>query len=208
MKLKLNLALLSATFFALFISCSEVFAYQSGEIPIGSKAPMIDQKMQDISGRSLSLSEVVQENGLLVIFSSNTCPWIMKWEDRYIEVSRISRENRIGMIALNPNENYRDRGDGMDDMIKRARKASYDFPYVLDKDHLVADAFGASRTPYLFLFNGELELVYVGAIDDNANDAASVKKHYIKDAIEQLISGQQLSLPSTKSLGCSIKRAG
>ena len=208
MKFKYNLSVLSATFLMLMISVTQVFAQQQREISIGSKAPMIDQKMQDVSGRSLSLSEVAQENGLLVIFSSNTCPWIMKWEDRYTEISRISRENRIGLIAINPNENYRDKGDGMDDMIKRARKARYDFPYVLDKDHLVADAFGATHTPYLFLFNGAMELVYVGAIDDNANDAASVQQHYIKDAINQLISGQQLSLPSTKSLGCSIKRVG
>lgn len=208
MKLKHNLTVLSAAFLMLIISASHAFAQQQREIPIGSTAPMTDQKMQDVSGRSLSLSEVAQENGLMVIFSSNTCPWIMKWEDRYSEISRISRENRIGMIALNPNENYRDKGDGMDDMIKRARKARYDFPYVLDKDHLVADAFGATQTPYLFLFNGAMELVYVGAIDDNANDATSVQQHYIIDAINQLISGQELSRPKANSLGCSIKRVG
>lgn len=185
---------------------ADASAFQLKEMTIGSKAPLVDHKMQDISGRSLSMGEVAQENGLIVIFSCNTCPWVIRWEDRYPDISRMARNNKIGMIALNPNEDYRDKGDGMDDMIKHARKAGYDFPYVLDKDHLVADAFGASRTPHVYLFNGELELVYVGAIDDNANDAASVKDYYIKDAMDQLISGQELSRPNTKSLGCTIKR--
>ncbi len=188
------------------ISYVEVYAFQSQGLSIGAKAPMIDHKMQDVSGRSLSLDEIAQENGLLVIFSSNTCPWVMRLQDRYTDISQMIRTNKIGLVALNSNENYRDRGDGMDDMIKHARKAGYDFPYVLDKDHLVADAFGASRTPHVFLFNGDMTLVYVGAIDDNANDAASVKDYYVKDAIDQLISGQELSRPKTKSLGCTIKR--
>ncbi len=185
---------------------ADVSAFQIKELALGSKAPMVNQKMEDVSGRSLSLSEVAQENGLLVIFSCNTCPWVIKWQDRYPDISSLARANNIGMIALNPNEDYRERGDGMDDMIKHAKKAGYDFPYVLDKDHVVADAFGASRTPHVYLFNGDMELVYVGAIDDNANDAASVKDYYIKDAIEELISGQVLSRPNTKSLGCTIKR--
>lgn len=190
----------------LSLMITDVSAFQIKEMTIGTKAPMADHKMQDVSGRSFSLAEVAQENGLLVIFSCNTCPWVMRWEDRYSDVSRMAKANNIGMIALNPNEDYRDRGDGMDDMIKHARKAGYDFPYVLDKDHLVADAFGASRTPHVYLFNGDMVLVYVGAIDDNANDAASVKDYYVKDAIDQLISGQELSRPKTKSLGCTIKR--
>ena len=199
--------ILSIGFFAaLIISNTQLYAFQTKSLSIGAKVPSADQKMQDVSGRSLSLNEVIQENGLLVIFSSNTCPWIMKWEDRFTEVSGLTRENRIGMIALNPNENSRDKGDGLDDMIKRSQKAAYDFPYVLDKNHIVADAFGANRTPHVFLFNGNSELVYVGAIDDNANNEASVKHHYLKDAIDQLISGQQLSNPETKSIGCTIKR--
>lgn len=181
-------------------------AYNQDELKIGSKAPMIDHKLADISGRSLTLGEVAQENGLLVMFSCNTCPWVNKWEDRYPDISRMVKANKIGMIALNPNEDYRERGDGMDDMIKRARKAGYDFPYALDKDHQIADAFGATRTPQVFLFNSEMILVYAGAIDDNANDASSVKDYYIKDAIDQLISGEKLTRPNTKSLGCTIKR--
>ena len=164
--------------------------------------------MEDISGRNLTLNGVKGDNGLLVVFSCNTCPWVIKWEDRYPVVQEIAAANDIGMILLNPNEDYRDKGDGMDDMILHAEKAGYDLPYVLDKNHRVADAFGASRTPHVYLFDSEDKLVYVGAIDDNANSAADVEEFYIKDAIEQLSAGQPITTASTKSIGCTIKRLG
>lgn len=179
---------------------------QVQELAIGSTAPMLDQEVEDVSGRTLTLNQVARSNGLLVIFSCNTCPWVMRWEDRYPVVSDLARTNDIGMIALNPNERYRNRGDGMEDMIKHARKADYDFPYALDKDHVIADAFGATRTPHVYLFNSEMELVYVGAIDDNARDASAVQEFYLKNAIEQMVSGNELNRAKTKSLGCSIKR--
>ena len=198
---KPNLLILTVLVLGLAVS-----AQAQTQLALGSNAPMTSQKMEDVSGRSVSLSEAAGQNGLLVVFTCNTCPWVMKWEDRYPQMSRIARENNIGMIALNPNEAYRERGDGMDDMKKRAQKMNYDFPYVLDKDHKVADAFGASRTPHIYLFNKNMELVYVGAIDDNADNAAAVKEFYVKDAIEELVGGSAIANPSTKSLGCTIKR--
>lgn len=178
------------------------------KLTIGSKAPMTSHKMLDVSGRSISLEEVTQGNGLLVIFTSNTCPWVMKWEDRFLTVSSIAKANRIGMIAINSNENNRDKGDGLDDMVKRARKLGYDFPYTLDRENSVADAFGAKNTPEIFLFNSELELVFIGSIDDNPNNSSSVKEFYLKNAMEEMIGGEKLKKPITKSLGCSIKRLG
>lgn len=188
------------------ICSTPVLAFQITEMSVGSVLPMADRQVEDVSGRSLTLNQVKKANGLLVIFSCNTCPWVMKWEDRYPVISALARNNNIGMIALNPNEDYRDKGDGMADMIRHAQKADYDFPYALDKDHKIADAFGASRTPHVYLFNSENTLVYVGAIDDNANDASAVEQFYLKDAIEQMVAGQSLSTPNTKSLGCTIKR--
>ncbi len=179
---------------------------QAQELPLGAEAPMTDVKMEDVSGRSVSLAEAAESNGLLVIFSCNTCPWVARWEDRYLDLARITEENNIGMIALNPNERIRDRGESMEDMKKRADKKGYEFLYVLDKDHKVADAFGATRTPHIYLFNSEMKLVYRGAIDDNANDARKVKNYYLRDAIEAMVAGEKIRKASTKSLGCTIKR--
>lgn len=182
------------------------FSQQMDELAIGSKAPMADKKMASVSGEQISLQDVAKENGLVVVFSCNTCPWVDRWEDRYPMIADIAGDNEVGMIAINSNENYRNRGDGMEDMIKRAKKKEYEFDYTLDKNHELADAFGATRTPHIYLFNGDMELVYVGAIDDNARDANAVDSFYLKDAIEQMAAGKEVTVPKTKSLGCTIKR--
>ena len=188
------------------IAVSSLAAQDIQQLPLGSTLPLGDVQMEDISGRNLTLNGVKGEKGLLVIFSCNTCPWVVKWEDRYPVVQELAEASDIGMILLNPNEDYRDKGDGMQDMILYAEKAGYALPYVLDKNHRVADAFGASRTPHVYLFDAEDRLVYVGAIDDNANSATEVEDFYIKDAIEQLSAGQAITRASTKSIGCTIKR--
>ncbi len=188
------------------VSATNIVAQDIQQLPLGSTLPLGDVQMEDISGRNLSLNEVKGDNGLLVIFSCNTCPWVIKWEDRYPVVQELATVNDIGIILLNPNEDYRDKGDGIEDMILHAEKAGYNLPYVLDKNHRLADAFGASRTPHVYLFNAEDKLVYVGAIDDNANSAADVEEFYVEDAIEQLSAGQAITRSSTKSIGCTIKR--
>ena len=188
------------------VSATNIVAQDIQQLPLGSTLPLGDVQMEDISGRNLSLNEVKGDNGLLVIFSCNTCPWVIKWEDRYPVVQELATVNDIGIILLNPNEDYRDKGDGMEDMILHAEKAGYNLPYVLDKNHRLADAFGASRTPHVYLFSAEDKLVYVGAIDDNANSAADVEEFYVEDAIEQLSAGQAITRSSTKSIGCTIKR--
>jgi peroxiredoxin len=176
------------------------------ELEIGSKAPLVDLKMRDVSGQMLSLRDVAGQNGLLVIFSCNTCPWVAAWEDRYLIVAQKAKELGIGMIAVNPNEAYRNRGDGFEDMQKRAQEKGYTFPYVLDEGSKLADAFGATRTPHVFLFNKELVLVYRGAIDDNARNPEAVTQHYLLDAMEAMASGKPIPVATTRSIGCTIKR--
>ncbi len=173
---------------------------------IGAKAPQVNQKVEDYSGRTITLSEAAQRNGLIVLFSCNTCPWVARWEDRYVETSNYAKVNQIGMIALNSNERIRERGESMEDMKKRANKKGYNFYYALDKDNIIADAFGASDTPQVFLFNQNLELVYSGAIDDSPNSASGVKENYLRVAMDQMISGKKVAKTSTNSVGCPIKR--
>lgn len=175
------------------------------ELAIGAKAPLTDVEVEDVSGEILTLDEVAGENGLLVNFSCNTCPWVSRWEDRYNPIARLAKENGIGVIALNPNSAIRDRGEGMEDMKQRAKESGYEFYYALDKNSRIAEAFGATRTPHIFLFNADMELVYRGAIDDNANSAEDVEKPYLIEAINELNAGKEISTKVTKSLGCTIK---
>ena len=177
----------------------------AGELEIGSEMPLAEVKMADVGGKNLSLKDAMGENGLLVVFSCNTCPWVDAWEDRYISISKLSQKKGVGMIAINPNEGSRGNGDGMDDMQARAMKAKYNFYYTLDKGSKLASAFGASRTPHIYLFNNKGTLVYRGAIDDNAKRPKKVENPYLMDAISAMVAGDKINTTSTKALGCSIK---
>ena len=179
----------------------------AGELEIGSEMPLAEVKMADVGGKNLSLKDAMGENGLLVVFSCNTCPWVDAWEDRYISISKLSQKKGVGMIAINPNEGSRGNGDGMDDMQARAMKAKYNFYYTLDKGSKLASAFGASRTPHIYLFNNKGTLVYRGAIDDNARKPKKVEKAYLMDAIDAMVTGEKIKTASTKALGCGIKYA-
>lgn len=174
-------------------------------LEIGAKAPLANLEMTDVSGEVLTLEKVAGENGLLVNFSCNTCPWVEAWEDRYNPISRMAEENGIGVIMLNPNAAIRDDGESMEDMQSRAESSDYDFYYALDEQAKLAEAFGATRTPDIFLFNSDMELVYTGAIDDNAKSAEEVDQPYLKNAIQNLVAGKEINPKTTKALGCTIK---
>lgn len=174
-------------------------------LEIGEEAPLTDVEVEDVSGEILTLEEVAGENGLLVNFSCNTCPWVAAWEDRYNPIAELAEDNGIGVIALNPNTSIRDGGESMKDMQDRAKDSNYQFYYALDENSRLAEAFGATRTPDIFLFNSDMELVYTGAIDDNAKSADEVDETFLEDAIQYMIAGKEISPNETKSLGCTIK---
>lgn len=175
------------------------------ELEIGKPVPSSDVKMMDVTGKEVSLGDAKSENGLLVIFSCNTCPYVKLSEARIKEVALLAKKNKIGVVLVNSNEAQREDEDSFEEMKKYAKAQSYDFYYVLDKNSSVADAFGATRTPHVFLFDKK-GLAYRGAIDDNIKDVNDAKEHYLKDAIAAVGSGKPVKTTSTKSVGCSIKR--
>lgn len=178
----------------------------SGTMGLGDKATLTDIKMLDVSGEKVSLSDVTQENGLLVMFSSNTCPFVLQWEGRYIEVKEWADQHNVGMIVLNSNYGNRDGVDSYEAMKKHADSKGYNFHYVVDEDSRIANAFGGQTTPHAFLFNSDMELVYKGAVDDNYKSVNDVKQAYLKDAIESVANGGEIAVAETKPIGCSIKR--
>jgi len=181
------------------------FTLPADKLEIGSTAPKTDVEMTDTEGNAHTLADAAKENGLLVMFTCNTCPWVKAWEDRYNDVAQKAAKHDIGMIGINPNAAIRNDGESMEDMTARAEEKKYEFPYVLDEGATMASAFGATKTPDLFLFNGDMELVYRGAIDDSPRDADGVEKRYILTALEALANGEEIEPTVTKSIGCTIK---
>lgn len=188
------------------LALSFAFTTVSDPLPIGASMPNPDLKMKDVSGKEISLSSAKKKNGLLVMFSCNTCPYVIKNQSRTIEVSKHAIANDIGVAILNPNEAYRGNEDSYEAMKEYAADQKYDWYYLVDQNHVMADAFGANRTPECFLFDKDGKLVYHGAIDDNPNDASSVNRKHLVEAINELKSGKEIAVKESRSVGCTIKR--
>lgn len=178
----------------------------SDPLPIGSPIPNPDLKMKNTAGQMVSLSDAKKPGGLLVMFSCNTCPYVIKNQSRTNEICQYALNNNIGVAVLNSNEAYRDNQDSYSAMQNYASDQSYNWNYLVDVNSVMADAFGANKTPECFLFDVNGKLVYHGAIDDNPSNAGDVNRKHLKMAIDEMKSGAEVSVKESKSVGCTIKR--
>ena len=175
-------------------------------LSLGSMIPKATIKMKNVAGKMVSIKEVAKAKGTLVMFSCNTCPYVLKNQKRIVAINDFALKMKVGVIVLNSNEAYRNEDDSYEAMQAYAKDQKYNWDYVVDKNHEVADAFGAKRTPEVFLFNKEGKLVYHGAIDDNPSDATNVNRQHLKEAIKELVAGNDITVKESRSVGCSIKR--
>jgi len=198
---KILFALLPVVF-----ATSLAFKSSVDPLPIGAPLPNPDKKMKDVAGMEVSFKDAMNTKGLLVMFSCNTCPVVHAYQSRTIEICNYAKSKEIGVILLNSNEASRDDGDSFSDMKEYASKQRYNWPYVVDENSVMANAFGATRTPECFLFNTDGKLVYHGAIDDNQNGADEVTRKHLKIAMDEMLGGKDVAVKTTRSVGCTIKR--
>jgi len=189
----------------LMVTILAAFKYLS-VLPIGSDLPKGDLRMKDIRNEDVSMKDAKRKNGLLVMFSCNTCPYVIKNQERTKAICKYALQNNIGVILLNSNEDQRTGDDSFGAMQQYAKDQNYEWYYVVDKNNEIADAFGANRTPENFLFNKDSKLVYHGAIDDNPTDAANVSRQHLKEAMNDLLAGKDIAVKESRSMGCVIKR--
>lgn len=182
------------------------FTIQADNLPIGAPIPKADVKLKDVTGQEITLKSAMKENGLLVMFSCNTCPVVVKNQSRAKEICQYSLTKNVGVVLLNSNEANRSDEESLEAMKDYAKSQAYNWYYAVDKNNELADAFGANRTPECFLFDKTGKLVYHGAIDDNPTDEGSVNRNHLKEAINELLNGKDVSVKETKSVGCNIKR--
>lgn len=186
------------------------FSFQASDIvpiAIGTSIPKADVKLIDaVTGNSYTINDKKGENGTLVMFSCNTCPFVVANESRIAGIQTNAQRMHVGVVIINSNEAKRDGDDSKAAMKAYAEKQKFIAPYLIDENSLFANAFGASRTPESFLFDKEGKLVYRGAIDDSPKDESAVKTHYLLDAMTAVVKGKEITTKTTVSSGCSIKR--
>ena len=181
-------------------------------LPIGSKLEVGDVVMENANGEATSINNVKGENGVVLIFSCNTCPFVVGsesfggWEKTYNDVVEKAKELGFGVIVINSNEAKRDSDDSMEKMKERVKQQGYSMPYVVDADSKVANALGAKTTPHIFVFDASDVLVYSGMIDNSVDSKRKEDIPYLVNALTELKSGKKVSTETTPPRGCSIKR--
>lgn len=168
-----------------------------------------DFSLENIDGTMVSLSDYKEAKGFIVIFTCNTCPYAVAYEDRIVALDKKYAAQGYPVIAIMPNNTDIQKGDGMEAMKQRAQQKGFTFPYLMDKDQKISPQYGATKTPEVYVLqkSGQGNQVkYIGAIDDNYQDANAVNTKYVEDAVDALLAGKTIKETKTRAIGCAIKR--
>lgn len=185
--------------------CLSAFTFIGGGYEVGDKVE--DFSLKNIDGKNVSLSDYKDAKGYILIFTCNSCPYSVAYEDRIISLHNDLAPKGYPVIAINPNDVKRSPKDSYDLMIKRAEEKGFTFPYLYDETQEVTRRFGATNTPHVYVVDKDLEVKYIGAIDNNVKDGSKADKKYVRDAVNSLINGNTIQTEKTKAIGCTIKWA-
>lgn len=198
---------LSATLFLLVFAS---FTY--GDKPIaegyGIGDMAADFSLKNVDDSMVSLADFKDAKGFLVIFTCNTCPYAVAYEDRIIALDAKYKAQGVPVIAINPNNPAVKAGDSFAKMKVRAEKKGFSFPYLFDEGQKVYPQYGATRTPHVYLLEKTAKgnvVKYIGAIDDNYQDASKVEEKYVENAVDAMLSGKEIKVETTRAIGCTIK---
>ncbi|MCU7617611.1 thioredoxin family protein [Chryseobacterium sp. PBS4-4] len=167
-----------------------------------------DFRLKNIDGKIVSLKDFGDAKGFIVVFTCNHCPYAKSYEDRIVELDKIFKSQGYPVIAINPNDPKIQPQDGFKEMIERAGEKGFTFPYLFDEGQKIYPQYGATKTPHVFVLQkeGDKNIVkYIGAIDNNYENAAEATEHYVKDAVNSLIKGEPIETTKTVAIGCTIK---
>jgi len=182
-------------------------AEKSSGYKIGDVAA--DFSLKNVDDQNVSLSDYPDAKGFIIVFTCNHCPYAVAYEDRIIALDKKYKEQGYPVVAINPNNPIKQPEDSFENMKIRAKEKNFSFPYLLDDGQQIFPKYGATRTPHVFILqknDSNKNIVrYIGAIDDNHEDALLIKERYIEKAVDALLTGNEISVNQTKAIGCTIK---
>lgn len=170
-----------------------------------------DFKLKNVDGRLISLSDYKNGKGVIIVFTTNHCPFSKAYEERLVALDRKYAAQGFPVLAVQPNDPTAYAEDSFENMKARAQEKNYSFPYLSDETQTVARMFGATRTPEVFVLRqvgGRFTIAYTGALDDSPQNASGVKRRYVEEAVNNLLAGHPVVTTATKAIGCAIKWKG
>jgi peroxiredoxin len=167
---------------------------------IGATAPAWEN-LAGTDGKQHSLKDLADAKAIAVVFTCNTCPVAIDYEERLVALAKDYEDKGVALIAINVNNNE---GNQLPAMKTRAEEKGFNFAYLYDPSQQIARDYGATVTPHAYLLDWQRKIVYEGAIDDN-QDASAATKHYLRDAIDATLASQPIATASTEQFGCGIQ---
>lgn len=159
-------------------------------------------------GKNVSLKDYNNVKGYIVIFTCNHCPFAIAYEDRIIELHKKYAPEGYPVVAINPNDVTKVPDDSYANMKTRVKEKGFPFAYLIDETQGIAKAYGATKTPHVYILekrSNDNIVRYIGAIDDNTYEADAVKEKYIENAVDALLNGKSVQNTETRAIGCTIK---
>lgn len=200
-KMKLVFVFLVAITSAAFTIVNTEKGYEIGSIAT-------DFTLKNIDNQTVSLRDMKDAKGYIVIFTCNHCPYAVAYEDRIIALDKKYKKLGYPVIAINPNNPEKQKEDSFEKMQVRAKEKGFTFPYLFDEGQKIYPQYGATKTPHVYILektNKGNVVQYIGAIDDNHSDESAVKAKYVENAVDALLSNEEVKVKTTKAIGCSIK---
>jgi peroxiredoxin len=171
--------------------------------PLGTPAPGFDLPGTD--GRRHTLQSVRGQNGLVVMFICNHCPYVKAVIDKIVRDARELARDGVGTIAISSNDPAEYPEDSFEQMRVIAEQHAFPFPYVYDETQAVARAYGAVCTPDFFGYDRDLRLAYRGRLDDSGRSAKEGGRRELFEAMAQVARTGKPPLTQNQAIGCSIK---
>lgn len=167
-------------------------------------ATATDFALPDTDGAMHRLSELAAAGPVVVVFTCNHCPYALAWHDRLADVAADYAPRSVRMLFVNANDGERYPADSLESMRDRVAAEGWSVPYLHDATQEVARQYGAQTTPDVFVIDGDMLVRYRGAPDENYDDPAA-NALWVREAIDDVLSGVELRRPETTPVGCSIK---
>ncbi|MGC1242258.1 MAG: redoxin domain-containing protein [Chryseosolibacter sp.] len=163
------------------------------------------QLVNVLNNQTISLDTYPSCQGMVLIFTSNSCPYDEYYRNRITQLAQ-SYQDRVPVILVNA---HTEPNETAEKMAEKARQLNLKVPYLADKDQKLMTDLNVRKSPEVLLLkndNGRFSVVYRGAIDDNAQVEADVRHHYLRDAIDIMLTNQKIETPEVRPVGCNLKK--
>ena len=172
--------------------------------PIALDAPATDFRLPAIDGRTYAFADVAGRSGTVIVFICNHCPYVKAVIDRLVADARVLMAEGIGFGAICSNDAKSYPEDSFPEMQRFAKAHVFPFPYLHDESQQAARDWAAQTTPHVYVLDADLLVRYEGAPDADHMDPA-LDAAWLREALDEVLSGREVSRAETEPVGCSIK---